>query len=490
MCVNSMKKAFTLLTVPLSVTMMAATSNRPNILIIQCDHLAQRALSIYGGQWNCASVIDSIASQGVAFSNAYVGCPLSQPSRAAMWTGLMPHQTQVRSNSFQSDYPVIPSTVTTLGDLFSLNGYNAVHFGKTHDRDALRGFKHKEPKEEKFVDPNFPVNGDSFRDIGTCKDVVHFLNTSTSDKPFICVADFENPHNICGFVGANAGEHLDKPIPFELPNLPDNFEIKDWEKLPPSIQYMCCIHRRMTQASHWNETNYRYYIAAYQYYTRLVSKQIEQVMTALKVSGKAENTIVVVLADHGDGLASHRMVTKFISFYDEMTNVPFIIAGAGITKRQKPIDNVLVSPTLDLIPTLCDIAGIATPSDKKGVSLLPILKGKQLKEVHPYVASEWHSSRDLSITPGRMIRSKRFKYTHYLEQNFEELYDLQNDAGEINNLAKNPKYIKELNKHRLLLADYIKRTKDDYFSLKVVVDPKYRSHKLGYTNHCGESTNE
>lgn len=485
-----MRKAFTLLTAPLAIASMAASPNRPNILIIQCDHLAQRALSVYGSDWKCASVIDSIASQGVAFSNAYVGCPLSQPSRAALWTGLMPHQTQVRSNSFLDDYPVIPSSVQTLGELFSSNGYLATHFGKTHDREALRGFIHKEPKPERFVDPYFPVDGDSFRDVGTCKDVVRFLQTSSSDKPFICVADFENPHNICGFVGANAGEHIDKPIPFALPKLPDNFEVTDWDNLPPSIQYMCCIHRRMTQAAHWNETNYRHYIAAYQYYTRMVCQQIEQVMTALRSSGKADNTIVIIMADHGDGLASHRMVTKFISFYDEMTNVPFIIAGAGVKKQAQPIKNVLVTPTLDLIPTLCDIAQIKVPSDKKGVSLLPILKGERVKEVHPYVVSEWHSSRDLSITPGRMIRSKQYKYTHYLEKNAEELYDLYNDSSEKRNLAKNPAYRKVLKAHRKMLAEYVKKTKDDYFSLEVKVDPKYRNHQPGYINHVGESTNE
>ncbi len=485
-----MKKVFTLLTAPLAIASMTATESRPNILIIQCDHLAQRALSTYGGNWGCASVIDSIASQGVAFANAYVGCPLSQPSRAALWTGLMPHQNQVRSNSFLDSYPTISKSTATLGELFSNNGYVAAHFGKTHDREALRGFVHKEPVAESFIDPYFPVNGDSFRDVGTCKDVVGFLRNDSLDKPFICVADFENPHNICGFVGANEGEHIDKPIPFELPSLPDNFEVTDWDNLPPSIQYMCCIHRRMTQAAHWNETNYRYYIAAYQYYTRMVCKQIEQVMAALQASGKADNTIVVVLADHGDGLASHRMVTKFISFYDEMTNVPFIIAGKGIKRNEQPLKNLLVSPTLDLLPTLCDIAGIDVPSDKKGISLLPVLKGEKNKNTHPYVVSEWHSSRDLSITPGRMIRSKQYKYTHYLEKNAEELYDLLNDPGEKHNLAKDKAYNKVLKEHRSLLADYIKKTNDDYFSLEVKVDPKYRNHQPGYSHHMGEGSKE
>ena len=69
----------------------------PNFLIIQCDHLTQREVGAYGADPSCTPPIDRIASQGVTFANAYVGCPLSQPSRAALWSGLMPHQTNVRS---------------------------------------------------------------------------------------------------------------------------------------------------------------------------------------------------------------------------------------------------------------------------------------------------------------------------------------------------------------------------------------------------------
>lgn len=83
-----------------------------------------------------------------------------------------------------------------------------------------------------------------------------------------------------------------------------------------------------------NEENYRHYIAAFQHYTKMVSKQVDSVLKALYSTPAGRNTIVVIMADHGDGMASHRMVTKHISFYDEMTNVPFIFAGPGI-KQQK-----------------------------------------------------------------------------------------------------------------------------------------------------------
>lgn len=91
---------------------------KPNFLIIQCDHLTQRVVGAYGQTQGCTLPIDEVASRGVIFSNAYVGCPLSQPSRAALWSGMMPHQTNVRSNSSEPINPRIPENVPTLGSLF------------------------------------------------------------------------------------------------------------------------------------------------------------------------------------------------------------------------------------------------------------------------------------------------------------------------------------------------------------------------------------
>ena len=97
----------------------AQAQEKPNFLIIQCDHLTQRVVGAYGQTQGCTLPIDEVASRGVIFSNAYVGCPLSQPSRAALWSGMMPHQTNVRSNSSEPINPRIPENVPTLGSLFS-----------------------------------------------------------------------------------------------------------------------------------------------------------------------------------------------------------------------------------------------------------------------------------------------------------------------------------------------------------------------------------
>jgi choline-sulfatase len=461
---------------------------RPNFLIIQCDQLGQRVIGSYGSEDHLTPAIDRIADQGICFTNAYTGCPLCQPSRASILTGLMPHQVNVRSNDGLLKEPEVPDSIETIGTLFSKAGYEAVHFGKKHDKGALRGFLHVQSDAIKMKDDHFPLNSDSFKDAGTCRDAIQFLSTPP-DKPFICMVDFNNPHNICGYIGENEGEHKDEEISCELPLLPDNFETDDLQTRPLPIQYICCSHRRLRQASHWSKENYRHYLAAYHYYTKLVDRDIQKVLDALYSTPAGKNTVIVLLADHGDGMASHRMVTKQVSFYEETTRVPLIFAGKGIVSKSGSND-MLVSTTTDMMSTLCELAGIRIPADRKGISLAPILKGQKQHRQHNYVASEWYSEWGYTISPGRMIRTSRYKYTRYLEGNGEELYDLKIDPGEKVNLAINPEYHRILEQHRTILDQYIIRTKDNFFSLSVVADPKWRSHPPGYMNHEGPSAPE
>ena len=453
---------------------------RPNFLIIQCDQLATRAVGAYGQMSGYTDVIDSLARNGVVFDNAYTAAPLSQPSRAAILTGLYPHQTGVRSNSGLSVNKKVDENLPSLGKIFSQAGYNAVHFGKTHDMGALMGFKHKVPAKTEYTDPYVPLNNDSFKDVGTCEDAVSFLSAPGED-PFICMVDFQNPHNICGYVGTAAGPH-EVADTAGLPLLPANFEVEDWDALPLPVAYNCCNHRRLEQAAHWTEANYRQYIAAYLRYVQIVCGQISQVLDALNSTPAGKNTVVILLADHGDAMASHRMVTKMTDLHEESVKVPLIICGAGVKPRAEHLGQ-LVQTTTDLIPTLCELAGLEIPSSLSGISQAPSILGRRQKVLHDYVVSEWHSEYDHIVSPGRMIRSGDWKYTHYLEGDGEELYNLADDPGETRNLAADPAHAGTLQHMRDILDRHIAATGDDYRSLEVIVDPKYRKHAPGYPSH-------
>jgi choline-sulfatase len=463
--------------------------NKPNILIIITDQLAQRAVGAYGDSRAPTPNIDSLAAKGVRFSRSYTNCPLCQPSRASFWTGRPPHETGVDSNGMNYPVPQIPESMPTLGSIFSAGGYETVNFGKQHDAGSLRGFRLVEPKEVELETPEaWPVNYDSKEDPYTTQKCIEFLK-SKHDKPFLAVASLNNPHNICGWVGANDGPHEDIPVPGELPPLPDNFEIDDLETRPLPVQYICCSHRRLQQAAKWNETNYRHYIAAYYHYLELVDTQIGTILEALYSTPEGENTLVVFFSDHGDGIASHRMVTKQVSFYEETTRIPFLLAGHGVDSRNRFIDSPLVS-LLDLLPTLCDYAGLEAPGDIHGSSLMPWVRGEKPEKAKEFVVSEWQTEWGYTVSPGRMLRTDRYKYTRYLEGGGEELYDLEQDPGEKRNLVPDPAYAKILNEHRELLREHVKKTGDPFFSLKVTADKRWRSHKPGYQYHEGYSAPE
>ncbi|RLB13514.1 MAG: sulfatase [Deltaproteobacteria bacterium] len=462
---------------------------RPNILIIITDQLAQQAVGAYGDRWAQTPNIDSLAAKGVRFSKAYTNCPLCQPSRASFWTGRLIHETGVDSNGMNYPVPTLPESLPTLGAIFAAGGYETVHFGKQHDAGSLRGFKRVKSQEvELETHPAWPVNYDSKQDPYTAEKCVEFLK-QPHKKPFLAVASLNNPHNICGWVEANAGVHEDIKPPVDLPPLPDNFEIDDLQNRPLPIQYLCCSHRRLAQASRWNETNYRHYLAAYYHYLSLADAQIGRILDALDSTPEARKTLVVFFSDHGDGMASHRMVTKQVSFYEETTRIPFIFAGWGVKKKGKLIQEPLVS-LLDLLPTLCDYAGLPVPEGLHGESLVPWLEGERPEKRAEYVVSQWQTEWGYTVSPGRMIRTDRYKYTRYLEGDGEELYDLENDPGEKRNLIKDPEYAVALREHRALLEQHIEKTADPFFNLTVKADKRWRSHPLGYWNHRGPSAPE
>lgn len=478
-----------------------------NYLILICDQLSATALSTYGNTYSRTPNLDRIAERSAVYEYAYTPCPLCQPARASFWTSRYPHETMVRTNlpnqrypyyigddqtAAPETFPTVSDTIPTMGDLFTEAGYRCVHFGKTHDYGALRGFEVipsvEIPMER--TNPAIKFDYETFLDIDTTEKTVSWLKDegAKTEKPFLAVADLQNPHNICAYIGEkqNGADPEHFPLDRELPPLPENFEFDDIKNRPEFIQYLCCAHRRLHHASHWNETDYQYYLYAYYYYLEMVDKQIGEILDALDASGKADNTAVIFFADHGEGMASHRMVTKYGVFYEESNRVPFFAYGPGIAGKRR-VDGTF--SLLDLLPTMLDHAGISHGAFA-GKSQLDSLSGKTSRTNNEYVASEWHDEfRDYTV-PGRMICDEHYKYTCYQEPDSEELFDLTNDRLEKKNLAHLPEYAEVLETYRNKLKEHVKETKDDFFQLACSDASAYRKHPLGYGNHEGLSAVE
>ncbi len=458
--------------------------SQKNILIFVTDQLTWRALPCYGNDFVKTPNIDRIAKDSVIFDKCYTPCPLCQPARASFWSGRYPHEIDVLSNGRNWPVSTVSTDVPTLGETFKNAGYDTYHFGKCHDAGALRGF-YCEPEEQiKIPDEEeaFPLNFDTYQDIYTTKKCVDFLENHNFEKPLLMVADLVNPHNICGWIGENSGVHNDIETDRPLPPLPENFDFDDIENRPKAIQYICCSHNRQAQTSGWTPRNYQHYLAAYYYYLEFVDKEIGLILDALEKTGKKDDTMIVFMADHGDSMVARGRVTKQVDFYEEVTRVPFIFSGKDIVSQTNRIQGL--TSLLDLYPTLCGYAGIEVPDGVRGTDISNVLFGKEIPQKE-FVASEWHTEWGFTVSPGRMIRTDEYKYTYYIEDKGEELYDLKNDPYEKVNLAKNPQYKEQLMNMRKLLKKHLDDTHDNFMELEWYADEKWRSHKIGYQNHQG-----
>lgn len=454
-----------------------------NIALFVLDQLTWRALPAYGNSFAHTPNIDRIARGSLMIDGCYTPCPLCQPARASFWSGRYPHETGVLSNGKLWPETGIREDLPTLGDLFSDAGWQTVHFGKTHDQGALRGFE-CEPEKERLLpvkDEAFPLNVDSFRDVYTAEAACRFLDKRQDERPLFMITDLVNPHNICGWVGANKGVHESRECDAPLPPLPENFVFEDIENRPAAIRYICCTNNRQAQAAGWTPENFREYLRAYYYYLSMADRSVGQVLDCLEQHGYTpENTLFVLMADHGDSMAAHGLVTKQVNFYEEITRVPMIFKGPGVQSGRREG----IASLLDLFPTLCDWAGIPGPDGLQGVSLKDTLTGEELPK-RKYVVSEWHTEWGYTVSPGRMLRTDRYKYTKYVEDGAEELYDLQKDPFEKKNAAKDPSYADVLEEMRQLLSEHEVLTEDPFERLPWKADKRWRSHPAGYQNHYG-----
>ena len=210
----------------------------------------------------------------------------------------------------------------------------------------------------------------------------------------------------------------------------------------------------------WRQFRWAYY--------RLVEKvdgQIGTVLAGLRKAGLAEKTVVVFLSDHGDCHGAHRWNQKTV-FYDEAARVPLIVSRKGVTP--KGTCDTLVQTGVDLIPTLCDFAGIDVPKHLPGMSLKPHALGKPPKaDARPCVVSSNHMVQcepvdGVLLKPqGRMVRTDRYKYCVYNEgTRRESLVDMAADPGEMTNLAADPAHRAALLAHRAHLRAFAERHGD------------------------------
>ena len=434
-------------------------NKRPNILIILSDQQHAKMMSCAGNPYLKTPAMDSLASYGIRFERAYCSNPVCIPSRFSLMTGRMPSEIGLRDNNY-SHIDSIPKNIKQqgLGSLFKQSGYDTAYSGKVHL-----------PKM-KAEDVGFDSICSDERDelASVCADYIK----QERNNPFLLVASFINPHDICYMAirdfaetewekniiknGAEEIATLDKALQLPdgvskeeflknyCPPLPPNFEPQKDE--PEAINKLFAQRSfRKNARDKWTEERWRMHRWAYCKLTEMVDAQIGRVLNALRDSGKENETLVIFTSDHGDMDSAHRLEHKSV-FYDEACNIPLIASFPGVIPASVRDNQHLISNGLDLIPTLCNFAGIDIPEDLKGLSFRKIAEGKEQTILHSFIPVEDEI--------GKMIVTQRHKYTVYDDgKNNEQLIDLQEDPGEMRNSAMDKDKQEILSQHRNIFKE-------------------------------------
>lgn len=436
----------------------AASDARPNILFIITDQQFADAMSCrMGPEFIHTPVMDRLAAEGVLFTRAYSSNPLCMPWRASVFSGRYPHQTGVTTNDRPDTWD--PEASLSLGRHFREAGYDSAYSGKWH-----LCYNAKKPAEHGFE--IMPSKAPGGYDAGVAAGAVEFLQRS-HERPFLLVASFLNPHNICQWArraagreqDLNCGEIGEPPGLEQLPPAPANLEPQIDE--PDAFTLMrraCQLDSGLFPVSRFTAEDWRRQRWGYYRMIELVDAEIGKVMAALRQAGLEQDTWVIFTADHGECAGAHRWNQKTV-LYEESARIPLIIARKGTT-RSGTTDK-LVNTGVDLLPTMLEFGGIDVPSRLPGRSLARLARGETVAGWRESIVVQNHMVQSGEIDgvkptlEGRMVRTERFKYCVYNRGGQREsLVDLRNDPGEMINLARDPSYRDELLRHRALLARF------------------------------------
>jgi choline-sulfatase len=433
-----------------------AAARRPNILFIMTDQQHAGMMSCAGNKHLKTPAMDSLAASGTRFERAYCTNPVCLPSRFGMMTGRMPSACGIKSNR-GSRGPVGEAIVAaSMGRVLRSAGYEVAYGGKTH---LPRGLN---PQPMGFD----TISRDQrWKLADACAEFIKRRRT----KPFLLVASFINPHDIC-YMAIDDHKKTRVPPPLttalqlpkgvsraefyakHCPPLPANFEPP-----PGEAEAIAALLRARPFKQHarttWSAEKWRLHRWAYCRLTEVVDAQIARLLQALRDAGQENDTVVIFTSDHGDMDAAHRMEHK-TALYEEATHIPFIISHKGHTRGGRVDEAHLVSNGLDLIPTMCDYAGIAPPKGLRGRSVRALAEGRK--------PTSWRSHLAVESEIGRMLRTERHKYVVYDKgANREQLIDLKEDPGEMANLAADPECKDLLNQHRRRLRRWVEQIDDE-----------------------------
>lgn len=474
----------------------AGSGRRPNILFIMTDQQRHDCFGAGGNRIIRTPALDRLAADGANFFHAVVQSPVCVPSRACFFTGRYAHSHRNRVN-----YTELDTREVLLPARLQAAGYRTALIGKTHlyyrypptpeeagrtgfdvvelhdgvpftdqwsdyakwrdEHDPMRDIHYRRLAESvPRLRKDLPAGANPYRAAvaGEFTDTTwtglrtrHWLKQLAAErksdgggKPFFLFSSFFKPHSPYEIAQPFDAMYNDIEIP-----LPRPYCLEEIRRLPAPLVSLILRGKKPPYDMDRDQLEwiYRSYYGAISH----IDREVGLILDTLRETGQADNTIVVFTSDHGDQLLEHGLLGKNV-FFEASIRVPLVIAWPG---RIRPGRHDELVESVDVLPTLMELADLDEPYSCQGQSLAPLVADgfekrpyeardavfceNVIPEVITHGSLDFHFEKEKGVKgirhpDAKMVRTRKWKYNYYPE-GFAELYDLENDPNEDHNLA-------------------------------------------------------
>lgn len=410
----------------------------PNVLLVVSDDQRPDTIHALGNAVIETPTLDRLVASGTSFTRAYSGYPICYASRAQILTGTPAFKALAKypgsavnpqlatmaatlqkagyhtcyTGKWHNDGHPMQRGYTTTSGLYSSGGAKGVTQPDIDDRGrpltGYRGWTFKDADNKAELDKGVGLQPDNSRHVA--EGAIQGIQNAPKDKPWFVHVNLAFPHDPrmwpAGMKNRYDAAKMVLPVNFAKDHPFDhgNRGGRDEVLLPiPRV-----------------ESEVKEELALYYAMITDLDAQLGRIIAALPDS---ENTIIIFTADQGLALGSHGLLGKQ-NEYEHSICSPFIISGPGLPKNERSAALINLS---DIFPTLCDLAGIATPHTVQSKSLVPLLR-HQTNRIHDHAYGTFTDTQ-------RMICDERWKFVLYPKAGREQLFDLHNDPHEIHDLS-------------------------------------------------------
>ncbi|MGH2356193.1 MAG: sulfatase family protein, partial [Chloroflexota bacterium] len=428
--------------------------------------------------------LDRLVREGVAFTHAYCQAPICTPSRASFLTGKYPSTLHVNTNGnthFPRHERLVTSRLADAGYDCGLvgklhlaganwgreprvdDGYRVFQYSHAPRHDWPKGHDYTDWLQAKGEDPGEVMRVKSHR-----QGPLHEPDPEHDNVPVALHQTTWATEQTLAFIAEQRPEGqpwLMSVNPY-YPHPPFNppweyYRRFDPETLPgphfreSDLAQQAALARVdfQSQPKHPDTFPAKKIQAAYYAMIELVDAELGRILDALERTGQRGHTVIIFTSDHGEALGDHGLTQKGCRFYDGLVRVPLLWSWPG--RFQQGLRSDALVELTDIAPTLLELAGLPIPEGTQGRSLLPILTGEAPPDYHrDFVRSEYYDAVDLpNHTFGTMYRDRRWKVVVYHGLEIGELYDMERDPHEFDNLWNDPA-------HQSVKLDLLKRSFD------------------------------